>query len=179
MTFDLQPTLIGTSVSLRPLADSDFDALFAVASDPQIWAQHPAHDRWQASVFRRLFDESMASGGALVVLENSSSRLIGSSRYKLAAANATSVEIGWTWLARSHWGGPTNAQIKRLMLDHAFQFVERVTFRVGEDNRRSRRAMEKIGAQLTDERDIVTFPDGRVIGHVIFEMRRDRWMTRA
>ncbi|MGT2514383.1 hypothetical protein ACVOMT_09230 [Sphingomonas panni] len=60
---DRQPTLIGELVTLRPTNADDYDALYAVASDPAIWDQHPAHDRWQAAVFRGFFDAGLATGG--------------------------------------------------------------------------------------------------------------------
>jgi RimJ/RimL family protein N-acetyltransferase len=56
------------------------------------------------------------------------------------------VEIGWTFLARSHWGGRYNGEMKTLMLRHAFRFVGTVIFVIGTRNLRSQRAVEKIGA---------------------------------
>jgi len=57
--------------------------------------------------------------------------------------------IGLTFLARSHWGGRVNSEMKSLMLDHAFTWAQRVWFHAGIDNIRSRKALEKIGAQLS------------------------------
>lgn len=145
---DLQPTLIGKRVQLRPMRAEDHDALYAVASDPAIWAMHPAHDRHEPSVFRAFFADAMASGGALVVLDPAGA-VIGSSRYWFGCAEPGEVEIGWTFLARAHWGGAVDAEMKRLMLRHAFGHVETVIFLVGEQNARSRRALEKIGARMT------------------------------
>ena len=146
MPFDLQPVLTGDLVVLRPLHQDDFAALFAVASDPLIWAQHPEPDRCTEPVFRRYFHGGMESGGAFLVLDRSDGRVIGSSRFAGYDEAASEIEIGWTFLARSHWGGACNAEMKRLMLAHAFRFVRRVVFRVGPNNRRSQRALEKIGA---------------------------------
>jgi RimJ/RimL family protein N-acetyltransferase len=56
LEFDLQPTLTGTLLELRPLRLDDFDALFAAASDPLIWEQHPESDRYERTVFQRYFD---------------------------------------------------------------------------------------------------------------------------
>jgi RimJ/RimL family protein N-acetyltransferase len=145
MLFDCQPVLKGSLVDLRPLRDDDFDALFAVAADPLIWEQHPASDRYQEQVFRAFFQESMSSGGALIVSDASDNRVIGSSRFHGYDAERNEIEIGWTFLARSHWGGRYNAEMKRLMLQHAFRFVDRVVFLVGPQNHRSQRALEKIG----------------------------------
>ena len=143
-----QPVLQGDLLELRPLRPEDWDALFAVASDPLIWEQHPASDRWQEPVFREFFRIAMESGGALVAVDRRDGRIIGSSRYVGHDPIAREVEIGWSFLARSHWGGRYNGEMKRLMLDHAFAFVERVVFIIGPENRRSRRAVEKIGGVL-------------------------------
>lgn len=150
MPFDLQPTLTGDLIELRPLREDDFDALFAVASDPLIWEQHPEPDRCTAPVFRRFFRGAIESGGAFLVLDRRDGRVIGSSRFAEYDAANSEIEIGWTFLARSHWGGDYNGEMKRLMLAHALRFVQRVVFRVGPDNRRSRRALEKIGARYVE-----------------------------
>jgi RimJ/RimL family protein N-acetyltransferase len=144
--FDRQPTLRGDLVVLRPLHADDFDAVYAVASDPLIWEQHPAHDRYQERVFRDLFRESLESGGTLVALDAGEGRVIGWSRFHGYDPAKSEIEIGWTFLARSHWGGRCNGEMKALMLRHAFQFVNRVIFVIGAQNIRSQRAVEKIGA---------------------------------
>ncbi|MEQ1498858.1 MAG: GNAT family N-acetyltransferase [Novosphingobium sp.] len=169
-----QPRLEGETLLLRPLRQDDWDALYAVASDPKVWELHPANDRWQEDVFRAYFADAMAQGGALAVISKTSGAVIGSSRmqaYDPAAGG--SVEIGWTFLGRDHWGGGTNREMKRLMLAHALEFVERVDFRIGEANLRSRRAMEKIGGRLSER-------DGGVIEtatgparHVVYEITRE------
>ena len=140
--------LKGQLLELRPLRADDFDALYAVASDPLIWEQHPDNDRWKPDVFRKFLDDALRSGGALIAVEANTGQVIGSSRFHGHNAQRREVEIGWTFLARSHWGGRFNGEMKRLMLDHAFQFVDRVLFYIGPDNIRSRRAVEKIGAVL-------------------------------
>ncbi len=152
VTLDLQPTLRGQLVSLRPLRATDFAALFAVAADPLIWAQHPAPDRYQPAVFRAFFDEALDSGGALIVHDAASGEVIGSSRYHAYDFRRREVEVGWTFLARRCWGGAYNAEVKSLMLRHAFQSVDRVIFLVGLQNWRSQRALEKIGARRVGER---------------------------
>src|ERR671934_851347 len=146
MPFDLQPTLKGELLVLRPLRAEDFDALFAVASDPLIWEQHPASDRYKEEVFREFFREAMESGGAFIAIDSKDGQVIGSSRFHGYNEEKREIEIGWTFLARSHWGGIYNREMKQLMLQHAFRFVDRVVFLVSPDNRRSRRAVEKIGA---------------------------------
>ncbi|MCZ8370810.1 MAG: GNAT family protein [Porphyrobacter sp.] len=171
---DCQPVLEGEHVRLRPLRADDWDALFAVASDPLIWAQHPAHDRWQEPVFRAFFDDALANMGALAVLDAATGAVIGSSRFQgLDEADGGSVEIGWTFLARSHWGTRTNPEMKRLMLAHALASVAEVRFLVGETNIRSRRALEKIGARLTARREERIMADGAVIPHLTYVITRE------
>jgi RimJ/RimL family protein N-acetyltransferase len=145
MPFDSQPVLKGERIELRPLAASDFDALRDVASDPLIWVQHPDQTRYEPEGFRVFFERAMASGGALLVLDVATQRVIGSSRFHGYDEAASEVEIGWTFLARSHWGGSYNREMKHLMLRHAFRFVRRVVLLVGPRNFRSQRAVEKIG----------------------------------
>jgi N-acetyltransferase len=168
MSFELQPTLRGELLELRPLREEDFGALFAAASDPLIWEQHPDSDRWTEPVFRQYFAGALASGGAFVVTDLRDGRVIGSSRYHGYDAARSEVEIGWTFLTRGYWGGAYNAEMKRLMLRHAFQFVGSVIFIVGMDNKRSQRAMEKIGGVRAGTR-----PDSRGRESVMFRIARD------
>jgi RimJ/RimL family protein N-acetyltransferase len=146
MPFELQPILQGGLVALRPLRPEDFQELYTVASDPLIWEQHPVRDRYKAEVFAEFFRESLASGGALIATDAKAGRIIGSSRFHGYSEDNSEIEIGWTFLARSHWGGVYNREMKQLMLRHAFRVVSRVIFLVGPQNLRSQRALEKIGA---------------------------------
>jgi len=144
--FDLQPTLKGELLTLRPLRPEDFDDLYAVAADPLIWEQHPNRDRHREEVFRQFFHEALESGGALTVIDSDDDQVIGSSRYHAYDPENGEIEIGWTFLARSRWGGLYNREMKQLMLRHAFRFVKKVVFLVCPQNLRSQRALEKIGA---------------------------------
>jgi len=146
MSFDLQPHLKCELIELRPLKPKDWNDLFAVASDPLIWEQHPESDRYKEDVFKVFFREALECGGAFVVIDSKSQRIIGSTRFYGYDPEKSEIEIGWTFLARKYWGGRYNAEMKRLLLNHAFKFVESVVFLVGEKNFRSQRAMEKIGA---------------------------------
>ena len=146
MTFDLQPHLKGELIELRPLAPGDWDELFAVASDPLIWEQHPENDRYKEDVFKIFFEDALRSGGAFVVVDTKTQQIIGSTRFHGYDPEKSEIEIGWTFLARKYWGERHNAEMKQLMLGHAFKFVENVVFFVGENNLRSQKATEKIGA---------------------------------
>jgi RimJ/RimL family protein N-acetyltransferase len=171
-SFEFQPVLTGDLLELRPLREDDFAVLHAAASDPLIWEQHPEPDRWTEPVFRRFFRGAMDSGGAFMVVDRRDGRVIGSSRYAEYDEAKSEVEIGWTFLVRSHWGGVYNAEMKRLMLAHALRFVRRVIFRVGPDNRRSRRALEKIGAAYVGEEQ---HPERGQF--VIYEITRDAFQV--
>ena len=171
--FELQPTLRGERIELRPLVPDDFGAVLAAASDPLIWEQHPEPDRYQPAKLQRYFDGAIASKGAFAVIERASGRIIGCTRYCNLDPPAGEVEIGWTFLERAYWGGAFNGEMKRLMIDHALRFVPRVVFVVGAGNMRSRKALEKIGATLIRSEERIE-DDGRVRPIVVFAIERPR-----
>ena len=173
--FELQPTLMGERIIVRPLVAGDFDALFAAASDPRIWEQHPEPDRYTRPVFQRYFDGAIVSRGAFAILDRATGRIIGSSRYWGLAPDGSEIEIGWTFLERAYWGGTYNRELKALMLHHAFRFVPRVVFVVGEVNLRSQKALEKIGARPL-ARDL---PPDRGGKRVVFCITREEWAART
>jgi N-acetyltransferase len=170
MSFDLQPNLQGELVKLRPLLPADLEPLFALASDPLIWELHPASDRYQRPVFEAYFESGLASGGAFLISDLRTGQTIGSSRYADYSESESVVEIGWTFLIREYWGGQVNRDLKRVMLKHAFQFVDRVIFKVGRENWRSQRAMTKIGGKITD-----TIVDANGLASVVFTITRDEF----
>ena len=157
--FQHQPTLSGTHINVRPLAKEDEPQLSLVASDPLIWAQHPVTNRHTKLEFSKFFAEALASGGALLVTDAQTDTVIGSSRYFGYDKTLSEIEIGWTFLARSHWGGLYNGELKTLMLEHAFKYVETVVFYIDPTNNRSQKSVEKIGAVREPQLD----DKGRVI----------------
>ena len=165
--FDAQPNLVGDLVELRPLRADDYDALAEAASDPLLWEQHP-DDRHLPEVFRAFFAAHLASGGALLALDPRTGETIGTSRFDGYDAERGEVEIGWTFLVRSRWGGAVNADLKALMLDHAFRFVHTVVFLVARGNVRSQRALEKLGACRIGER-----PSRRGTPYLAYALTRD------
>jgi N-acetyltransferase len=170
--FDRQPLLVGRQVELRPTRPDDWAAHWAIAADPLLWEVHPAWDRYKEPVFRAYFDANLASGGSLTTLDRATGTVIGASRYWEVDRATNSTEIGATYLARSHWGSGANREAKRLMIGHALAVLDKVTFRIGASNSRSRRAIEKIGARLTDRTD-VSMMAGKPTEHVIYEIGRD------
>jgi len=173
MRFDLQPVLKGELVELRPLRAEDFHDLYAVAADPMIWEQHPFKDRYKEEVFKVTFREALQSGAALIAIDRKDGRVIGSSRFRGHDKEKSEVEIGWTFLARSHWGGIYNGEMKQLMLRHAFRFVDSVIFLVGPENLRSQRAVDRIGGNRDGSR---THPDGRI--SLIYRISSSSFATR-
>jgi len=169
MLFDLQPILRGELLTLRPLRPEDFSDLYAVAADPLIWEQHPVKDRYKRDVFEGFFREGVESGGALVAIDSKDGRIIGSSRFHSYDEEKSEIEIGWTFLARSHWGGIYNREMKQLMLKHAFQFVSSVIFLIGPQNFRSQKAVEKIGGVRVGTRR-----DGAGRESVVYQINRDK-----
>jgi RimJ/RimL family protein N-acetyltransferase len=148
MGYDLQPNLKGELIELRPLRADDFESLYGVASDPLVWEQHPQPDRCKREVFEKFFVDAMASRGAFAVIDVATCSVLGSSRYYDLDEVRGEVAIGYTFLARKVWGSGHNREMKSLMLKHAFRFVRTVLFHIGENNIRSQKAVEKIGARL-------------------------------
>jgi RimJ/RimL family protein N-acetyltransferase len=161
-----QPELRGERVSLRPLTAADLEPLFQSASDPLIWAQHSAKERYRREEFEKFFTGAMGCGGALAILDNATGRIIGSSRYYDHDAMSSSVVIGYTFLERAFWGGSFNAEVKSLMLRHAFAKVAIVQFHVSPGNVRSRRALERIGARVHSEAMIEV--DGKPSERIVY-----------
>lgn len=175
---DRQPLLEGERYLLRPLTAEDWSALYTVASDPAVWEQHPMTDRWRADVFRVFFDDALAKGGALAIIDKRDGSIIGSSRFQALKSaeedeeEQSSVEIGWTFLAPRYWGRGANREVKQLMVGHALQSVERVDFRVGEANWRSRIALENIGARQTRRTELSKHQGKRVL-HLVYAITRE------
>jgi RimJ/RimL family protein N-acetyltransferase len=156
---------------VRPLRQDDYDALYAAARDPLIWAQHP-DDRYREDVFSEFFAEHLATGGALAVVDADSGDVIGTCRYFGYDPVRSEVEIGWTFIGRAYWGGVYNGELKRLMLEHAFGFVETVVFVVAPGNIRSQRAVEKLGAVRAGTRSDEIRGD-----RLVFALTRDVWRS--
>lgn len=139
---------------LLPLLEKDFVALYSVASDPAIWAQHPQSDRWKPEVFRIFFESAIQSGSAYKILDKATGALAGITRFYDYNQAAGSIAIGYTFLAVRYWGMGLNTSVKHLLLDYAFQWVHKVIFHVGAANYRSQQAVTKLGAQKVGEMDM-------------------------
>jgi len=174
MHFSIQPTLSNEKATLIPLEEADFEALYAVASDPAIWEQHPNKDRYKREVFRSFFDGALASGGAFKIIDKASGELAGSTRFYDYDAAANSILIGYTFYATRFWGTGINPSVKRLMLDYIFQFVDTVVFHVGANNIRSQMAMTRLGAVKVAEKEVAYFAEP-TRHNFVYEIQKGDW----
>jgi RimJ/RimL family protein N-acetyltransferase len=155
MPFDLQPTYLHDGlIKLIPLNESDFDRLFEVASNPLVWEQHPNPNRYQLEDFTNYFKGAIESKGAFLVIDSATNETVGCSRYYDYNEAGNSVLIGYTFIGTQFWGNGYNDSLKKLMLDYAFQFVDKVYFHIGAHNIRSQKAIGKIGAVKVDEFEV-------------------------
>ncbi len=177
MSVEFQPTLRGEGLTLSPLAEADLPALAAAMRDPGIWEQHPARERGTAEGSEAYARWLLDAGGALVA-RDADGRLIGASRYYVTGdLPPGAVAIGYTFLVRDHWGGATNGEMKRLMLDHLFEGADEAWFHIGPDNLRSQRAAAKIGA--TPRPDGPATLDGEPFPHrTRLAITRAEWRAR-
>ena len=155
MSFNLQPTHLKSDlIKLIPLQESDFDTLFKVASNPLVWEQHPNPNRYKLEDFTNYFKGAIESKGAFLVLDSLTNETVGCSRYYDYNEEDSSILIGYTFIGTKFWGNGYNKAMKKLMLDYAFQFVDKVYFHVGALNIRSQKAIEKMDALKVDEFEV-------------------------
>lgn len=166
ISFDIQPLLQNEKVALVPLVEEDFDSLYAVASDPLIWAQHPNPNRWQEPVFRNFFEGAMKSGGAFKIQDRTTAEVIGSTRIYDYDPETNSILIGYTFFARDYWGKNYNIAVKKLMLAHLFQYVAAVDFHIGAENIRSQRSIMRLGARKVGELELAYYGEATRLNHV-------------
>ena len=175
MHFSIQFPLENETLKLIPIKESDFEKLFAVASDPSVWEQHPNKNRFKREVFQTFFDGAIESRGAFLVVEKSSDEVAGSTRFYDFNPDENSLYIGYTFYGTKFWGKGINPQAKKMMLDYIFQFVDKVNFHVGASNFRSQKAMEKLGAIKTMELNVAYFGEEEKTNFQ-YEIRKEDWL---
>ncbi|WP_449387707.1 GNAT family N-acetyltransferase [Chryseobacterium lineare] len=175
MNFSIQTILENQEYQLIPLQQGDFESLYKVAADPEIWKQHPNKDRHQKEVFEIFFNGAIQSGGAFKIIKKSTGEVLGSSRFYDYNEKENSIFIGYTFYGTKCWGKGINPQIKKLMLDYIFQFVDTVYFHVGKDNIRSRIAMEKLGAENKGEYEIAYFGEPSRM-NILYQIKKENWL---
>ena len=176
MDFDFRPTLKNELIIAQPLQPSDFDALYAAASDPLIWEQHPNKNRYTLEGFTNYFEGAVKSGKALLVKDAQTGEVIGSSRYSVK--DDKEVSIGYTFFKRSHWQKGHNRSLKNLMVTHALQFVPAVYFYIGAVNKRSQDSIEKIGAKKVREEETAYYGEATKLDYV-YEIKKEDWEQRS
>ena len=170
----LQPTLENELIRIVPLKETDFDVLYAIASDPEIWEQHPNKDRYKKPVFQVFFEGAIESKGAFLVFDNVTGTPIGSSRFYDWNETGKSIFIGYTFIAKDHWGSTYNPALKKLMLDYAFNFVDTVYFHIGANNIRSQMAITRLGAKKVREVAVEYYGEDMKL-NVEFCINRHEW----
>lgn len=166
MNFNIQPILESENLILRPLQEVDFDNLFAVASDPKIWEQHPNKDRWREEVFRVFFDGAIQSKGAFLIVHKTTEEIAGCTRFYDYDEKENSILIGYTFYAREYWGKGINQSVKKMMLDYIFQYVSKVYFHIGSNNIRSQIAISRLGATKVKEQEVAYFGEAPKLNFV-------------
>ena len=174
MSFNIQPILENDKVILYPLQEKDFEALYAVASDPKIWEQHPNKDRWKKDVFHTFFDGAMQSKGAFKIVDKATGNVIGSTRFYDYNQKENSIFIGYTFYPVSYWGKGINQLVKVTMFDYIFQFVSKVYFYIGANNVRSQIAISRLGAEKIAERE-VTYLGESLRLNFVYEISKQKW----
>ena len=176
---NLQPTHLANEwVKLIPLKETDFEKLYAVASDPLIWEQHPNKNRYKRAVFDNFFKGAMESGGAFLITNTQTGKPIGSSRFCNYDEATKSIEIGYTFYSRDCWGKPYNNSCKKLMINYAFKFIDTINFFIGAENIRSQKAIEKIGAVKTSEEVVAYFGEDSKLNFIYTIAKKD-WEINA
>lgn len=156
--FNLQPDFLESeNIKLIPLEEKHFEELYKVASDPLIWEQHPNKNRYEREVFLNFFEGAIESKGAFLIIDKTTNEVAGSTRFYDYEPENKSVFIGYTFYGRKFWGTGFNSQVKKMMLDYAFQAVDKVQFHIGAENFRSQKAIEKLGAKKVDEQEIAYY----------------------
>lgn len=173
LDFNLQPeTLENALIKLIPFQENDVEILYKVASDPEIWADHPSKNRYQREEFQLFLDSAVSSKSTFLVYDKATNELIGSTRfYNLDSENST-VAIGYTFLAKKYWGAGHNKAMKKLLIDYAFQYVDTILFHIGETNIISQKAIAKIGATKIG---VVDFNNSEV-PYLEYQIQKKDWV---
>ena len=141
------------------------------------WAQHPNKNRYERDVFKIFFEGAIISEGAYLIVDKTSKKPAGSTRFYGYDEDENSIFIGYTFYGVEFWGKGLNTHAKTLMLNHIFQYVDLVKFHVGKDNQRSRRAMEKLGAEFKGE-IVVAYHGEPDRENVEYWIRKEDWLKK-
>lgn len=176
MHFNLQPLLENEKIILVPLLPEDFEELYIVAADPDIWIQHPNKDRWKKEVFKTFFEGAIESNGAFKIIDKTDKSTTGSTRFYDYDDQENSILIGYTFYATKYWGKGINLSVKKIMLDYIFQFVTMVYFHIGAENIRSQIAISRLGATKTGEKEVKYFGEQPKLNFV-YRITKEEWFS--
>jgi len=176
MHFDIQAILENDKAILYPIQESDFEDLYAVAANPEVWEQHPNKDRWKKDIFRTFFEGAIQSKGAFKIVDKSTNKVAGSTRIYDYNAQENSVLIGYTFYGTEYWGKGINHSVKTLMLDYLFQFVLHVGFQIGANNLRSQIAISRLGAKKIGEQEVAYFGESPKLNY-IYRIKKEEWLA--
>ena len=183
MSWPTPVTLQGTHAALVPLTPEHESALNAAAADGELWklwyTSVPAPDKMGADIERRLGLQAKGSMLPFAVLD-ASGAVVGETTYMNIDAANKRVEIGSTWYARHVQRGPLNTECKLMLLTHAFEKLDciAVEFRTHRLNAQSRRAIERLGAQLDGMlRNHSRGPDGNLRDTAVYSITAAEWPT--
>lgn len=176
MNFSIQPTLKSLKVNLLPLKQEDFEELYELASDPEVWAQHPNKNRWKREVFEVFFEGAMQSHGAFKIVDKATGKALGCTRFYDYKKEDDSILIGYTFYGKASWGKGINLHVKALMLNYIFQFVSTVFFHIGAVNVRSQIAILRLGATKVAEEEITYYGEDPKLNYV-YRLTRNEWQN--
>ena len=173
--------LTGRHASLVPLAPGHADALAEAVRDGELWklwyTAVPAPERMAAEIERRLALQAAGSMLPFTVVD-AGGRVAGMTTYMHVDAVHRRVEIGSTWIAKSAQRGALNTDAKRMLLAHAFETLDciAVEFRTHRLNQQSRRAIERLGAQLDGMlRAHQRSPNGSLRDTAVYSITAPEW----
>lgn len=175
-------TLTGKFTRLEPLSRAHLDALAEVAFEPEIFRWFPVRIDARADL-ERWVDDAVAAEAAGTALPfatvlHDGNRVIGSTRFMNVSVGDGRYEIGSTWIAPSHQRSAVNTETKYLMLQYAFETLgaRRVELKTHELNDKSRRAIERLGAQYEGmHRNHMVMPDGSMRNTVWYSIIDSEW----
>ena len=183
MTWLSPVTLQGPHARLLPLSHDHADGLRNATRDGELWqlwyTAVPSPDGMTAEIDRRL---GLQAKGLMLpwTVVDASGRIVGMTTYMNVDTPNRRVEIGSTWYAQSAQRGPLNTQCKRLLLAHAFDTLDciAVEFRTHRLNTQSRRAIERLGAQLDGIlRAHQVSPNGTLRDTAVYSITAAEWPT--
>lgn len=164
------------------MQESDISGLREIAYDDDIWRLTTSvisnEEELKAYIATALNDRKREFRYPFTVIDKRSNKIAGSTSYGSLSEHDGRVEIGWTWYGKDFRGSGLNKACKYLLLSYAFDTLNlyRVEFKTDVLNRRSRRAIEKIGAKEDGVlRGHMLMRDGRRRDSVYYSILKPEW----